>query len=138
VYVVNRSRERAQALARTNSQHVFPLEPDSSSLVERVAGSALVVNATPLGMSHYPDDSPLPAQADLNAGTVVIDLVYGRETPLLARARRAGCRTQDGAEMLVLQAAAAFHLWTGLMPPVDIMRTACRAALGEKTACSVS
>jgi shikimate dehydrogenase len=32
----------------------------------------------------------------------------------------------DGLEALVRQGAASFHLWTGLEPPVEVMRAAIR------------
>jgi shikimate dehydrogenase len=39
--------------------------------------------------------------------------MYHGEPPLLARARRLGLPTVDGAAMLVHQGARAFALWTG-------------------------
>jgi shikimate dehydrogenase len=55
----------------------------------------------------------------------VVDLVYGRDTPLLSAARASGCATQDGLEMLVQQGAESFWLWTGRRPNADRMREAC-------------
>ena len=84
------------------------------------AGCDLVVNATPLR------DEVL---VELDAGQTVVDLAYGdEETALVAAARAAGCAVVDGREALVRQGAASFRLWTGLEPPVDVMRAA--VALG--------
>jgi shikimate dehydrogenase len=56
---------------------------------------------------------------------VVVDLVYDPlETPLLRAARVAGAPAIDGLGMLVHQAAVAFESWTGVAPPLDVMRTA--------------
>ena len=61
------------------------------------------------------------------AGQTVVDLAYGaEETALVAAARAAGCTVIDGREALVRQGAASFELWTGLEPPVDVMREAVR------------
>jgi shikimate dehydrogenase len=59
---------------------------------------------------------------------VVVDLVYDPlRTPLLAAAGAAGCPTIDGLGMLVGQAAVAFEAWTGVAPPLDVMRRAATA-----------
>jgi DNA repair protein RadA/Sms len=41
-----------------------------------------------------------------------------------AAARAAGCTVIDGREALVRQGAASFRVWTGLEPPVEVMRAA--------------
>ena len=43
-------------------------------------------------------------------------MVYGRDTPFLAAARRAGARACDGLGMLVEQAAESFFVWRGVRP----------------------
>jgi shikimate dehydrogenase len=79
-------------------------------------GCDLVVNATPVR------DEVL---VELRTGMTVVDLAYGPgETALVAAARAAGCEVVDGLEALVRQGAASFRLWTGLEPPVDVMRNA--------------
>ena len=81
-------------------------------------GCDLVVNATPVR------DELLVEPA---AGQTVVDLAYGDdETALVRAARAAGCTVVDGREALVRQGAASFRLWTGLEPPVDVMRAAIR------------
>ncbi|HEV8104703.1 MAG TPA: hypothetical protein VGP69_13315 [Gaiellaceae bacterium] len=81
-------------------------------------GCDLIVNATPVR------DNVL---VSLEAGQTVVDLAYGPvETALVAAARAAGCTVVDGREALVRQGAASFRLWTGLEPPLDVMRAAVR------------
>jgi shikimate dehydrogenase len=81
-------------------------------------GCDLIVNATPVR------DELLVRPS---AGQTVVDLAYGsEETALVAAARAAGCDVVDGLEALVRQGAASFRLWTGLEPPVDVMRAAIR------------
>ena len=85
------------------------------------SGCDLVVNATPVR------DEVL---VELEPGTTVVDLAYGTgETALVAAARALGCPVVDGLEALVRQGAASFRIWTGLEPPVDVMR----ASLGLTT-----
>ncbi|MFL5926753.1 MAG: shikimate dehydrogenase family protein [Gaiellaceae bacterium] len=82
------------------------------------SGCDLVVNATPVR------DEVL---VEPRAGQTVVDLAYGpEETALVAAARAAGCVVVDGLEALVRQGAASFRAWTGLEPPLDVMRNAVR------------
>jgi shikimate dehydrogenase len=55
----------------------------------------------------------------------VYDMIYRpAETPLLAAARAAGCRTANGLGMLLYQGAKALEIWTGQTAPVEEMREA--------------
>jgi shikimate dehydrogenase len=63
----------------------------------------------------------------LDPAQTIVDLAYGDgETALVAAARAIGCKVVDGREALVRQGAASFRLWTGIEPPVDVMRAAVR------------
>ncbi|MEM8495455.1 MAG: shikimate dehydrogenase, partial [Planctomycetota bacterium] len=56
--------------------------------------------------------------------TVVFDTVYNPlNTRFLALAESAGCRTIDGVDMFVRQAAAQFEAWTDRSAPRDAMRS---------------
>jgi 3-dehydroquinate dehydratase/shikimate dehydrogenase len=73
----------------------------------------LVVNTTPLGSGVYIDQSPATAE-QLNGARCVYDLIYNPvDTRFLLEARKAGCDTIGGLEMLVAQAKIQFELWTG-------------------------
>jgi shikimate dehydrogenase len=81
----------------------------------------IIVNATPLGLK--PDD-PLPIDISLiKERHIVCDLIY-KETSLLKEAFRKGCKTMDGLGMLLWQGALAYEIWTGIIPPIEIMRKA--------------
>jgi shikimate dehydrogenase len=85
----------------------------------------VVVNATPLGM----EGQPPPFDTDrLHAGQFVFDTVYPVETPLLREARARGLRAAGGLDMLVHQGALSFSLWTGVAPPLELMRAAASVA----------
>lgn len=92
---------------------------------------AVVVNATPLGMSGG-DTLPV-APESLHAGQAVVDLVYHpADTPLLTAARAQGATAVNGLGMLLHQAARSFTLWTGEPAPLDAMRDAVTAALATR------
>ncbi len=86
-----------------------------------VEGFDVIVNATPLGMDG---EGPPFDVAKLHPDQFVYDAVYPAETPLLREARTRGLRTADGLGMLVHQGALSFSLWTGVEPPLEVMRAA--------------
>jgi shikimate dehydrogenase len=115
VHLVNRTLDRARALADQFGARVHPLAWDAVSDLLPRAG--LLVNTTSLGMHGQPalkvDIGLLPSHA------VVADLVYvPLETPLLAAARARGLKTADGLGMLLHQAVRGFELWFGQRPEV--------------------
>jgi 3-dehydroquinate dehydratase / shikimate dehydrogenase len=90
----------------------------------------LLVNCTPIGMHPHVDQTPVPSAA-LRDG-LVYDLVYNPEvTRLLREASAAGCQTIGGLDMLVAQAMEQFRWWTGVAPPLAVMRTAAMKRLSE-------
>jgi shikimate dehydrogenase len=111
---------------------------DDSKLERLLPKIDLLVNATSLGMGGPEERSPLPDGLLLSGGTRVIDMVYGHPTRLAAQAAAAGCEYSDGIEMLVRQGAAAFTLWTGLEPDLEVMRCACRSRLAKEQVCFAS
>lgn len=124
VIVVNRSPERGAAAA------ALAPGPARVGPAEEVAGAHLVVNATPVGMAGT--GPPIPIDPELlQAGQVVVDIVYHPPlTVLLREARARGATTVGGLGMLVHQAAHAFRLWTGEDPPLEAMSAAAVAAVG--------
>jgi shikimate dehydrogenase len=96
---------------------ISSIEYQASALSSLLSTFSLIVNTTPLGMSPKIDVSPWPAGLAFPRADVY-DLVYNpRETLFVRQARAAGLRAQTGLGMLVEQAALAFEIWTGRMPP---------------------
>ena len=115
VHLVNRTMERARALAGQFGASVLPAAREA--IDELLPRAGLLVNTTSLGMHGQPaleiDVGLLPQNA------VVADLVYvPLQTPLLAAARARGLRTADGLGMLLHQAVRGFELWFGQRPTV--------------------
>ena len=115
VHLVNRTMERARALAGQFGASVLPAAREA--IDELLPRAGLLVNTTSLGMHGQPaleiDVGLLPQNA------VVADLVYvPLQTPLLAEARARGLRTADGLGMLLHQAVRGFELWFGQRPTV--------------------
>jgi shikimate dehydrogenase len=118
---LEKARDLAYWMALPPDGYAAPLDalgpirnPGDGSAEQRY--SHVVVNATSMGMAGNP---PVPIDlSEYYDDTIVCDLVYEPvETPLLRQARELGLRTADGLEMLVAQAAPAFHLFFGTPAP---------------------
>lgn len=102
-------------------------------LPELLSHADLVVNTTPVGMSPHVEQSPIDAVAmqGLKENAIAYDLIYTPSpTQFLQQAKQQGATTIDGLEMLVQQGAAAWEVWLGQTPPVDIMRQSLQKHLG--------
>ena len=123
VIVFNRHLHRAEGLVRHFGRTAAHMElkamPWHESIIEsELAKAKLLVNATSIGLTS--DDSPIPGEL-LRAELLVLDLIYARTT-LLRDAESAGATVMDGELMLLHQGAAAFELWTGVQPPLELMQ----------------
>jgi shikimate dehydrogenase len=139
--IVCRSEEAGHDLLATladgqGEARMFPWSPDGFRAASE--GAALIVNATPVGMTPDDSGSPWPLDLPMPGQAFVYDLVFNpRETRLIVGARRAGLNACGGLGMLVEQGERAFRLWTGTPPPRGVMNAAAIAAL-EKHDATVS
>jgi shikimate dehydrogenase len=115
IRVFNRTKARAEALARDFGARVKALDWDQRTSASRDA--SLLVNTTPLGM---PGNDPVDVDVGaLDRNCVVADIVYvPLLTPLLTAARARGLVTVDGLGMLLHQAVPGFEKWFGVRPEV--------------------
>ncbi|CAN5446308.1 shikimate dehydrogenase [soil metagenome] len=139
VQVWNRTESKARALAHELGANLAVVDHETAAT--NSGSFELFVNCTTVGMTEastgvdtaHDTVSPLkalPVAADaLVRGKTVVDLVYGtHETQLISTARRGGADVVDGLEVLVRQGARSLRLWTGLEPPIDVMRREARGA----------
>ena len=117
ITVVNRSRERGQALVDLLNRETRA----KADLVAREGdyrvppGTDIVVNATSIGL--YPDlEARLPLDiSTLAPGMVVADVIANPPKPRLIRdAEARGCTAISGRGMLVNQGVIAIKYWTGV------------------------
>jgi shikimate dehydrogenase len=130
VTLLNRSPDKAQALAQRFLGHrghevTFG---GLDRLGEDAAQAGLVINTTSLG--HQGGSLMLGP----GAGRLLMDLSYAKAAQaVLDPAARDGWQTCDGLVMLVAQAAAAFRIWFGVTPDLEVALARARAALGVTT-----
>ena len=127
-------RNRPQAFAATEAfaervaahtpcrVRVFDLA-DSRRLKDSLDSSAILVNATNVGMAPHTEDCPLDDASLLRPELIVGDIIYNPpKTRLYQMAEQAGCPVFNGMYMLLFQGAASFECWTGQQMPVEIIR----------------
>ena len=95
--------------------------------------SAMVVNATPIGMRGFmADQMPLDVKDldKLSDTTVIYDIVYNPiKAVLIKEAEKRGLRTIAGLDMLIYQAQRAIEIWTGKTPDFNVMKLSALEAL---------
>ena len=115
LHIVDEQTGRAAELAtRLNALGLGECLPqaDGAAVMANADG---IINATPLGMQGVPGCA-VPLQ-QLRASMWVADVVYfPLETELILAAKKLGCRTATGGDMVVLQAARGFELFCGVKP----------------------
>lgn len=93
---------------------------DASVLRREIGDSAILTNATSVGMAPNLEACILKDTSMLHPDLIVSDVIYNpKETKLLKMAKEAGCRTFNGMYMLLYQGAEAFRIWTGQEMPVE-------------------
>ena len=118
IFLVNRTRERAEALAKHCGGAVLAVSDLRSAKIDAI------VNTTPLGMHPNVDASPLEKD-QIPEGSIVFDTVYNPlRTKLLNLAAQRGCKTVEGWTMFIGQGVRQFELWTGAKAPRAAMENA--------------
>ena len=125
LYIVNRTPERADALADALGEP-GRVHPRYLNDLPALGEFDLIVNATSAAR-----DGTLPSlpRSLVDRRCAAVDLSYGEAAiPFLAWARAAGCHdVVDGLGMLVEQAAESFARWHGVRPETDAIYAELRA-----------
>lgn len=119
---------RTQALADTiNStlpcRVLLHENEDLNALKNAVSESAILVNATSVGMAPNTEASIITDTSLFRPELIVSDVIYNpRKTRLLQEAEKNGCPVFNGMYMLLYQGAEAFRLFTGKEMPTEIIK----------------
>jgi shikimate dehydrogenase len=103
-----------QLVSRTASEGCFTYAALSPEIIE---SHTLLIQTSPVGMYPNEDEAPnLPYEA-ITSKHHLYDLVYNpAETKFLALGAAQGATTQNGLEMLHLQADASWEIWNSETP----------------------
>jgi len=108
----------------------FNLSNKVINLDEKIRGSKLLINATPVGMTPDIHKSIINNENDLHKEQIIYDLVYNPlKTALQKMAEKRGAVAVGGLDMLIFQGAEAFKIWTGKDMPVEKVKEKLVSAL---------
>jgi shikimate dehydrogenase len=134
VAVFNRHLHKAEALvahfARSARHMELRARPWHETILEaEVSRAGVVVDASGLGADAAA--SALPPEA-LPEGLYVLDLaLHHASTPLMLEAKARSGTVANGQASFAVAQQSALRLWTGIEPPVEVIRAALVAAIGS-------
>lgn len=109
--IFNKTLARAEDLAAKYGFKSAVLGPESLDLLKEYG--EIIIQATSVGLSSGDSqgDDPIPFY-DFQGHEQIFDLIYSpEETPVMARARKSGCRAENGLGMLIEQAREQRRLY---------------------------
>ncbi len=126
ILILNRTAEKAEKLKDEFSNRGKGIRSNvlqSQVLKDELKDCELLINVTSVGMHPNVDASPLCDGSGFHSRLVVFDSVPNpAETKLMSEAKSRGAKVIGGLDMLVLQGARSFQIWTGIEPPTDVMK----------------
>lgn len=126
--LVNRSLDKIVALSKrleriSPETEILTLDFEDGGFERACHAAQLLIQTTSVGLKPT-DPAVIPDDCFL-ARHCAYDTIYQPpETPFLASARRAGCRTGNGLSLLIHQGAIAFQHWFPGSDPLPHMRLA--------------
>ncbi len=109
VFVLKKMGIAFQYVSRTASPNTISYEQVDEALL---SSHHLLINTTPLGMSPDVESCPDIPYQYLTPQHHLYDLIYNpAETKFLAKGRSQGATTQNGQQMLELQAEESWRIW---------------------------
>lgn len=133
IFIVNRTRSRAEELVATFPAHDIQIVASLSELAGTPNSTlSIIVGCIPATVLTESDVSA-SLFSRVKSG-VLVEMAYGSETALVAVAKRqVGWKLFDGLDVLQQQAFGQFTLWTGQPAPEMVMMEAVNGALGRAT-----
>jgi 3-dehydroquinate dehydratase/shikimate dehydrogenase len=127
VYVVNRTPQRGQKLAREAGAKYLSRQQLAKSDFD------VIINATPVGMKGSKPQSPLE-ENELRT-KYLFEMIYSPlETKLVKLARAKNIHVITGDAMFVHQGARQFEIWTGKPAPFEDMHRSVLFAIAQRDA----
>lgn len=130
VVIFNRTFKKAEDISNTINREISKgksraIELDEKLLKRELKDAQILINTTSIGMKDTIDQSVIKSPHILHRDLFVIDLIYDPlKTKFLSQAEEMGCKTMNGANMLLYQGALAFKIWTDREMPIEDVKEA--------------
>lgn len=125
IYILNRSRERAERLAGEINSY-FGERASAMGLDEYKnipVGKYPVIQTTSAGLYPNVSDTAICDDGFYEYVECGVDIIFNpEETMFMKKCRKAGAPAHNGLKMLLYQGVAAFELWNDLTVPDEIVR----------------
>ncbi len=103
ITVLNRSSKRLESFVKFETYDWERFKPKRFDMV---------INTTSAGLSDSNYPTPREMLEDiLKNAKVAVDVIYNKNTPFLAMAKKMNLKTKDGSDMLLFQGVKAFNLF---------------------------
>lgn len=130
LHVLNRTSERAAELVKSIHDYGGNAELEEWGRGNWLSQADCIIQTTTVGLKN--EEYPFSLHGIL-PDTLVVDIIFNPwETPFLRSAKEHGCRTLNGAGMLLYQGVEAWEYWLGGQAPVEAMRSALYQALNPE------
>lgn len=128
--ILNRTPEKAADLVKLILNEGGKASAGEFAPGEWLESADLLVQTTSVGLQR--ESFPFSLEG-IAQGALVVDIIFNPlETLFLKEAKKLGCRTQNGLDMLLYQGALAWEFWLGGQAPVEAMRKALKDRLLER------
>jgi shikimate 5-dehydrogenase len=127
LHILNRTQEKAKELVELVRHWEGSATSGEFAAGDWLSDADLLVQTTSVGLH----DEPFPFSIEgISAQTLAVDIIVTpRDTPFLKEAKKLGCRTLNGLDMLLYQGALAWEFWLGGQAPVEEMKQALKKQL---------
>jgi shikimate dehydrogenase len=129
IYLTNRNLNRAEELAKglnclkKTETKVINWQPNKWRKV--IGECSLIINCTSLGMNKKGNLAQIVPWQVVRNDAIIYDTIYEpSETSFLKKAKQMGLRSVGGISLFIHQACDSQKIWTGIQPPIDVVKTA--------------
>jgi shikimate dehydrogenase len=134
--ILNRTEKNAiklkDRLIKSSNASIEAKKLNERNLMIEIKKADILINATPIGMYPYQNESPVPEKL-IHEELTIFDLIYNPlETQIIKDAKKKGCKTLNGLDMLIYQGSLALKWWIGIEPNKILLKNKLMDILKEK------
>lgn len=113
-WVMQKLNIQYQFVSRANNGNCIGYDQLTTDIIQQ---HTLIINTSPVGMYPNVNEAPAIPYEAITSKHHLFDLIYNpSETLFLARGAQHGATIQNGLEMLHIQAAESWKIWTATTP----------------------